>query len=42
MSKNINMKMRNPLLKAYIWSVALYRSVTRTIVEREEKKTLRV
>jgi hypothetical protein len=39
-SRNIDIKMRKNLLKAYVWSVALYGSETWTIGKTEEKRLL--
>lgn len=38
LSKNIDKKVRKNLLKAYIWSIALYISETWIIGKIEEKK----
>jgi len=39
-SRNIDKKVRKNLLKAYVWSVALYGSETWTIGKTEEKRLL--
>jgi hypothetical protein len=39
-SRNIDVKVRKNLLKAYVWSVALYGNETWTIDKTEEKRLL--